>query len=145
LLWGAVETPPPTAPSLIKNLSNVGRLELIVKRIEIDDKLCSFIKDFSDDLNSLELLLFFSRHPNARFNRNALLHAPMSSGRFDSGIALKRLIDKKWVVAHAENGITLYALTKDEPAHSFSAGLVNIDQRQWQMIVEEIINADTFE
>ena len=116
-----------------------------MKRIDIDDKLCSFIKDFSDDLNSLELLLFFSRYPNARFNRNALLHAPMSSGRFDCGIALKRLIDKKFVVAHSENGITLYSLTREEPAHSFSAELINIDQRQWQMIVEQIINPDAFE
>ena len=116
-----------------------------MKRIDIDDKLCSFIKDFSDDLNSLELLLFFSRHPNARFNRNALLHAPMSSGRFDSGIALKRLIDNKLVDAYSENGIILYSLTKEEPAHSFSAGLINIDQRQWQMIVEQVINAHGLE
>jgi hypothetical protein len=112
-----------------------------LKRIEIDDKLCTFIKDFGDDLNSLELLLFFSRHPNARFNRNALLHAPNGSGRFDSGIALKRLLDKKLVVAYSENGIILYSLTREEPAHSFSAGLVNIDQGQWQMIVEQLINA----
>ena len=125
--------------------SRIGRLELTVKRIDIDDKLCCFIKDFSDDLNSLELLLFFSRHPNARFNRNALLHAPMTSGRFDCGIALKRLIDKKLVAVYPENGIILYSLTKEEPAHSISAELINIDQRQWQMIVEQIITARDLE
>ncbi len=117
-----------------------------MKEINIEDKLSTFIKEFSDDLYSLELLLFFSRHPNARFNRTVVLHAPIVSGRqFDTSIALRRLIDKKLVITYAENGITLYALTKEEPAHSLAAGLVNIDQRQWQMILEQILDSQGIE
>jgi hypothetical protein len=112
-----------------------------VKDIQIEDKLCNFIKDFSDDLCCLELLLFFSRHPNARFNRTAVLHASVTSRQFDAGIALKRLIDKKIIVTYSENGVALFALTKEEPAHSLTARLINIDQSQWQTIIENILDA----
>jgi hypothetical protein len=111
-----------------------------LRDIDIEDKLCNFIKDFGDDLFSLELLLFFSRHPHARFNRTAVVHA-LTTKQFDTGIALKRLIDKKIVVTYCENGVTLYALTKEEPLHTLAANLINIDQRQWQIIVEQILNA----
>jgi phage replication-related protein YjqB (UPF0714/DUF867 family) len=112
---------------------------LTVKDVGIEDKLCNFIKEFADDLCSLELLLFFSRHPNARFNRTAVVHA-ITSKQFDTGIALKRLIDQKVVITYTENGITLYALTKEEPAHSLAAGMIHIDQRQWQVILAQILD-----
>ena len=107
---------------------------------KLDDRLCDFIKDFGDDLCSLELLLFFGRHPHARFNRTAVIHA-LNSGRFDCGGALKRLIDRKLVVTCLENGMALYSLTKEEPAHSVVIELKKIDQRQWQKVLEQILTA----
>jgi hypothetical protein len=115
-----------------------------VKSIDIEDKLFTFIKDFGDDLNSLELLLFFSRHPNARFNRTAVVHA-ITSQQFDAGIALKRLIDKKVIVTSFENGITLYALTKEEPAYTLATRMNHINQFQWQVILENLLNAQGIE
>ena len=115
-----------------------------MKNIDIEDKLYSFIKDFGDDLNSLELLLFFSRHPHARFNRTAVIHA-VTTQTFDTGIALKRLTDKKIIVTYIENGITLYALTLEEPLHSLAAQLNSIDQRQWQIVLEHILDAQGIE
>jgi hypothetical protein len=117
---------------------------LMVKSIDIEDKLFSFIKDFGDDLNSLELLLFFSRHPNARFNRTAVVHA-VSTQQFDTGMALKRLIDKKIVITYFENGITLFALTRDEPYHSLAAKMNSIDQSQWQIILQQLLDAQGIE
>ncbi|MDD5701698.1 MAG: hypothetical protein PHU23_06560 [Dehalococcoidales bacterium] len=111
-----------------------------MKGIEIEDELCKFIKEFGDDLNSLELLFFFSRHPNARFNRTAVLHA-LTARQFDTGAALQRLIHKKIVVSYNENGVTLYALTREEPVHGLISQLVNIDQGQWQVILEDILDA----
>jgi hypothetical protein len=111
-----------------------------VKEIKIEDKLCIFIQNFCDDLCSLELLLFFSRHPNARFNRSAISHA-VTSKRFDTGIALKKLIDKRVITTYVENNLTLYALTKEEPNRTLAIQLLNIDQGQWTLILEEILNA----
>ncbi len=112
-----------------------------MKDMGIEDKLCKFVKELGDDLNNLEMLLFFSRHPNARFNRAASLHA-VTSRNFDAGIALKRLIDKKIVVTYFENGITLYALTKEEPTHSLAVEMVSIDQSRWQVILEYLLDAN---
>jgi hypothetical protein len=111
-----------------------------VDDFKLEDRLCDFIKDFGDDLCSLELVLFFGRHPHARFNRTAVIHA-LNSGRFDCGGALKRLIDRKLVVTCLENGMALYALTKEEPAHSIVIELKKIDLRQWQTILEQILAA----
>jgi hypothetical protein len=115
-----------------------------VKDIGIEEKLCEFVKEIGQDLNSLELLLFFSRHPNARFNRTATLHA-VTSKSFDTGIALKRLVEKKIVVTYFENGITLYALTKTEPAHSLAVEMITIDQSRWSVILEYILDANGFQ
>lgn len=115
-----------------------------MKDIDIEDKLCIFIKDFCDDLNSLELLVFFSRHPLARFNRTAVLHALLVNS-FDTGLALKNLIDRKIIVTCNENGIILYALTKEEPSHSLAVELVSIDQGKWQKILEQILRVQGIE
>lgn len=115
-----------------------------MKDIDLEDKLITFIKDFGDDLCSLELLLFFSRHPSARFNRTAVIHS-LATRQFDTGIALKRLIEKKIIVTYTENGISLYALTKEEPAHSLATQMVSIDQHQWQIILGCILDAQGIE
>jgi hypothetical protein len=112
----------------------------VVKEIKIEDQLCIFIKNFCDDLCSLELLLFFSRHPNARFNRSALLHA-VTTKRFDTGLALKKLIDHEVVTTYTENNVVLYALTKAEPTYTLARQLLTIDQSQWQVILLQILDA----
>ncbi len=111
-----------------------------MKGIELEDDLGKLIKEFGDDLNSLELLFFFSRHPNARFDRTAVLRA-LKARHFDTGAALQRLINKKIVVSYNENGVTLYALTREEPVHGLISQLANIDQGQWQVILEGILDA----
>jgi hypothetical protein len=111
-----------------------------VKEVIIEDKLCNFIHEFCDDLSVLELLLFFGRHPHARFNRTVVLHA-ISSKRFDTALALKKLIDKKLVVTYTENNLALYCLTKNEPAHSLTAELLKVGQNQWTAIMEKILDA----
>jgi hypothetical protein len=110
-----------------------------VKEIKIEDQLCNFIKNFCDDLCTLELLLFFSRHPNARFNRSAVLHV-VTTKRFDTGLALKKLIDRNVVVTYTENNISLYALTKSEPEHTLACQMLSIDQSQWQVILLQILD-----
>jgi hypothetical protein len=114
-----------------------------VKDIVVEDKLCVFIAEIAGDLGSLELLLFFSRHPAARFNRTAVLHS-VNGQQLQSALSLKLLVDKKLVVTCLENGLTLYALTREEPARSLALQLINIDQGQWQTIIEQILAANGF-
>jgi hypothetical protein len=111
-----------------------------VKDVQIEVKLSDFINEFSDNLYCLELLIFFSRHPNARFNRSAILNA-VKIEHFEASISLKHLVDRKVIATYAENGITLYGLTKEEPAHTLASQLISIDQHQWQIILEQLLNA----
>ena len=133
---GAVENRP-SAPHLSIDLLQLCRGR-IVEDIRVHNRLIDFVKEFSDSLCSLELLLFFGRHPHARFNRTAVLRA-LATRRFDTAIALKLLIDRKLVVTYFENGITLYALTKDEPVYSIVAELKKIDRLHWQTLIEQAI------
>jgi hypothetical protein len=109
--------------------------------VRLAERLCTFIKDFCDDLCCLQLLLFFARHPGVRFNRTAVLQAARAVRQFDAIPGLKRLIDRKIVVTYTENGITLYGLCKEEPIHSTVVDLCHIDQRQWQILVEQILKS----
>ena len=107
---------------------------------ELENRLGKFIGEFGDDLCSLELLLFFGRHPNARFNRTAVVHA-LSSRKFDTGVALKKLTDSKLVLTYNDGGLSLYGLTKDEAVRDIVDNLISIDQGQWQNILEKILDA----
>lgn len=108
--------------------------------IAIQNKLLEFIKDFGDDLSSLELLLFFGRHPHTRFNQTAIVQA-LNVRQFDRAKALRCLINKGLVVTCSENGITLYSLTRDASQRSLVLGLLDINQHQWQLIAERILQA----
>ncbi len=110
-----------------------------MKDIELENKLCQFIAGFANDLCSLELLLFFGRHPNASFNRTALIHV-LTSRRFDTNIALRKLIEQKLVTPHNENGVTLYRLTREESLRDLVTSLVNVGQSQWEAILEKILD-----
>ncbi len=134
---GSDPSSPPIAPRLLFRIRG-----LIVEDNRLEDRLCDFIKNFGDDLCSLELLLFFGRHPNVRFNRTAVLHA-LNTGRIDCGIALKRLVERRLVVTCAENGVSLYSLTKEEPTRSLVSELMKVDQRQWQNVLEQILNSQS--
>ncbi len=111
-----------------------------MKDLRIEDKLCNFIKDYCDDLNTLQLLLFFSRHPNAHFNRSALTQY-LDSRHFDAGTSLKKLMEKKIIVVKQENGIHLYSLTREETSRGLALQMLTIDQAQWQIVLEQILDA----
>jgi hypothetical protein len=109
--------------------------------VKIAERLCTFIKEFCDDLCCLQLIFFFARHPSVRFNRTAVLQASRAARQAEGLPALRRLVDRKIVVTCVENGITLYALCKEEPIHSTVVDLCHFDQHQWQLLVEQILKS----
>jgi hypothetical protein len=56
-------------------------------------------------------------------------------------MALKLLIENNLVVTRIEHGITLYALTGEEPAHGLAVKLAQMDKSQRQNLIEQVINA----
>jgi hypothetical protein len=110
-----------------------------VENVKIEGNLLNLINELSDDLYALELLVFFSRHPHTRFNRAAVFRA-VGNRPYDTAVALKRLMEKEIVVAYNENKTMLYSLTKDEVLHNMCSQIINIDQQQWRLILEHILD-----
>jgi hypothetical protein len=83
-----------------------------------EKELSQFINEYADDRHCLlELLLFWGRHPCARFSRLAIVHA-LNSRRPHIERALGYLINKGIVRTCLENNVPLYSLTDNEPLHS---------------------------
>ncbi len=111
--------------------------------LELDNKQRELIECYCDDLNSLEILMFFSRHPQSRFNQTALIHSA-SHGNIDNRSSLKKLIDKKIIVKTIENGTILYSLNKKEPEYSQICKINQMDQGQRQTLIEQFISKKQF-
>ncbi|OGO23834.1 MAG: hypothetical protein A2144_09355 [Chloroflexi bacterium RBG_16_50_9] len=96
--------------------------------------LSHFRQNFvSYDHCCLELLRFFSAHPNSRFSKLAVIHAMEES---DSSLAVKKaltkLIGEGVVKIIIENDSFLYFLTGDEPVRQLVLELAKLDWRRWQ-------------
>jgi hypothetical protein len=103
----------------------------------IDYTLARFLKSFNDDQCSLELLLYFGRHPLTRFNQPVVLSC-LGSVRPDVERALRRLLLKKLVVRFMENGVALFGLTHDEYVRNMITGMGRLDHSQWQRLLKQV-------
>ncbi len=78
------------------------------------DKLSQLIQEYTDDQYCLlELLLFWGKHPRARFSLLAIVHA-LDSRKLYIERALKYLIARGGGKMHTDICVSVYSLTKDE-------------------------------
>ncbi len=73
----------------------------------------------------LELLGFYSRHPNAGFTDHAISRA-LDCRRLDAARALRMMVAVGLVEERDDNGRILYSLTSDRNRRSQVAGLIAI-------------------
>ncbi|MBI2848109.1 MAG: hypothetical protein HYX83_02940 [Chloroflexi bacterium] len=99
--------------------------------IALEKKLYQFISEYADDPHCLlELLRFWGRHPSARFNRLAIIHA-LDCQQSLVNKALSYLLDRGVVQGHTESDVTLYSLTELEPVRSLVLSLAKRDLPQY--------------
>ncbi len=110
---------------------------MVVTQIDIDDNLCRFIKEFTDDHCCLELLQFFARYPRTRFSGLAVSHA-LNGRKLFTERALRLLINKGIIKKCVENNVPLYSLTEDEALRSLVLELAKFDRCQWQLVLRHI-------
>jgi hypothetical protein len=96
------------------------------------------IEKCSENRHCLELLRFFADHPNARFNRLAIIQAHDENDR-EYGVerALVELINKGIVKVSIENNTHFYSLTKDESRRSLALEIARLEWRHWQLILNK--------
>ena len=92
------------------------------------------IEKDNENRHSLELLRFFSAHPNARFNRLAVIQAQNENEReFEVERALVHLINEGIVKVTIENSAKLYALTEDESKRRWVLEMIKLEWHHWQL------------
>lgn len=100
-----------------------------------------FIRDNVEDYYSFQLLLFFARHPYARFNELAIIHAfNEDRGRPHIKKALKELVGKGIVKMCAETNVRLYSLSDDDLCHRSVLNLAKLDVHKGQLLLRQARN-----
>jgi hypothetical protein len=103
-----------------------------------ETRLQEFIESSEIDIDCLELLMFFGRHPQLKFNRSALINVAGHSLTACQK-ALNNLVKNKIVIRTLENGMPLYSLTKTEPEFSFISRILELDRNRRQSLVEGLV------
>ena len=106
---------------------------------EVEDKLCHLVREYGDDHCSLDILMFFGKHPHARFSRMAIAHS-IDAQRLNIDRPLKQLITDGLVRMYVENGLAVYSLTEDEPLCALVSQLVSLDWYKWRVMLKRSNN-----
>ena len=100
---------------------------------ESEAEIREFIRQFADDPQIQEMLLFLGRHPYTRFNKPALVDSlNMHPVAVDNTV--KRLAEKGLVTKSQTNGNAVYSLTTAEPYHDLVKRTALLSPRQRQVI-----------
>ncbi len=104
--------------------------------ISVSDELYNFINDLSETSYSLQIILFFTEHPRARFNELAIIHGLGESGsRIYIKKALGELVKKGVLQAIGNNSIPIYSLAEDQSLRNLIFTLAKLDIHQRQTLV----------
>ena len=101
------------------------------------DRLRELTGNTNDKHNILELLRFFGRRPNTRFNRQAIIRTSNSTTKTER--ALKYLIDKGAIRECDERNVLTYTLTDEGWMHNLAKDLGNIDWSQYNITLRQIL------
>ncbi len=105
----------------------------------IGERLRNLIENTNDKHNILELLRFFGRRPNTRFNRQAIVLTSNSARKTER--ALKYLIDIGAVREYDESNILTYALTDEGWMHTLAKELANLDWSQFNITLRQVLQS----
>jgi len=105
--------------------------------IAIEENLYQFIRKYADEPLKMELLAFWGRHPNAKFNKLAIYHA-QDSRKVDVCRALEDMVEAGLMDAHIYNGTPLYSLTTNEEKRRLVMKLSTLDWDQQQLVLRLI-------
>src|SRR5208283_1337692 len=101
--------------------------------MESEAEIREFIRQFADDPQIQEMLLFLGRHPYTRFNKPALVDSlNMNPKVVDNKVKL--LAEKGLVTKIQTNGSAVYSLTAAEPYHDLVRRTAQLTPRQRQLI-----------
>jgi hypothetical protein len=85
----------------------------------------------------LGLLRFFAAHPDAKFNKLAVIHAiDDDCTGWEIEQALEEMKEERILEVSHENGTIYYILTKEEALRRLVLNMAIFDSRDWQLVLE---------
>lgn len=111
----------------------------MLQKLNISDKLASFIREHMASYYSQQLILFFARHPRARFSEAAITYAiNPNGGKVALQKALAELVDKNVITAYNKNKVRFYSLTDNKSLQSILTEFAGLDVSQQNLALGQL-------
>jgi hypothetical protein len=99
--------------------------------INTSNNTCNLIKENKSDYYTMQVILFFSDHPFARFNELAIIHAlNQENGRRYIQEALKDLVDAEMIKSGMDGGIAVFSLVENMRGRVMELARLDVGQQQ---------------
>jgi hypothetical protein len=110
----------------------------MIGEMRTSDNTCKLIIENKNDYYTMQVILFFSDHPFARFNELAIIHAlnQENSKRYIQE-ALKDLVEAEIIKSGMDGGIAVFSLV--ENMRGLVMELARLDVRQQQRLLQSAL------
>ncbi len=105
--------------------------------LNTEESLYRFLQEHGDNGVKRGLLLFWSSHPNARFDSKVICYA-LDRDRLDTEKALRTMVEEGLLDRSTCNGVTLYSLTTNEDRYRPILELATLGWGRWQLMLKRI-------
>jgi hypothetical protein len=105
--------------------------------VSTQEELYRFLEEHGNNRVKRELLEFWGLHPDAKFSRYAICFA-LDCGKLEADRALRDMVDAGLVDNHANNGLPLYSLTRNEEKRQPVLELAALSWNQWNILTKRI-------
>jgi len=99
---------------------------MAMSNVSMEEQLLQFLKEHRGDLLKMEVLAFWGRHPNARFEKSAIADA-LDCKKLDIDRALKDMVEMGVLDMYMYNDTPFYSLTLNEERRRTVLELASID------------------
>ena len=105
--------------------------------LNTEESLYCFLEEHGNNQIKRELLLFWSMHPNAKFDRMVICHA-VGCSKLDAKGALGAMVEEGLLNKHNSNDVTVYSLTTDEESRRPILALAALGWDRWQRMLRRM-------
>lgn len=112
-----------------------------IPTVLVGESLYRFLEKHGDNRVKWELLVFWGRHPNARFDRKVVCYA-LDCKKLDAERALGAMVEERLLDSYTGNDVTLYSLTKNEERRRPVLELAALGWNRWQLMLKRIEQRD---
>ena len=108
--------------------------------IASEKQLFQLLSEYSGNRAKKDLLVFWCRHPNAKFARSAI-YCDSGLNRLEVDKALEEMVEAGLVDTSVHNSVRLYWLTANEERRRPITELATLGWTQWQRMVNRMAEA----